>query len=389
MTAPLLTSVTLALPDLLQTIQHIGDQVNELLLPETIDAAVYNDLAHVLRVYGTSRRWTVKAMDGAAAKGRLDLVRWLHETRSEGCSKAAMDGAAANGHLTVMRWLHEHRTEGCSPDAMNSAAANGHLEVTKWLKRRYQWSSDALTAAAKSGADEVVTWFLDACDETRFRFRPALLEAAANGHVKVVRLLLEECCSDDISTALDLAAADGHIDVVEVLLTEKPRASCTGEGSDRKTDQRDGYQITYGLEAVAASGDVRITQLMLKECCDVTYMGRGLKKAAVNGHVEVVKLLLGRSCRPTDVECALKEAVARGNTEVTRALMPRSPDSMYKRSLVAKMTARSRHKRAQRMPRKLTKLPTQCTRAAQVPPFSMSTSPESTFTPSLFVFGEF
>ena len=46
----------------------------------------------------------------------------------------AMTGAAMNGHLEVVKWLHCNRTEGCSASAMNLAAMNGHLEVVQWLQ---------------------------------------------------------------------------------------------------------------------------------------------------------------------------------------------------------------------------------------------------------------
>lgn len=43
-------------------------------------------------------------------------------------------GPAANGHLEVVQWLHENHTEGCTEYAMNDAASRGHLEVVMWLK---------------------------------------------------------------------------------------------------------------------------------------------------------------------------------------------------------------------------------------------------------------
>lgn len=45
-------------------------------------------------------------MNRAAAHGHLEVVKWLHANRDEGCTTAAMDGAAANGHLNVVQWLH-------------------------------------------------------------------------------------------------------------------------------------------------------------------------------------------------------------------------------------------------------------------------------------------
>ena len=75
-----------------------------------------------------------KAMDWAAGKGHLDVVKWLHENRTEGCSKYAMSLAAMHGHLDVVKWLHENRTEGCNKYAMDEAARNGYLDVAKWLR---------------------------------------------------------------------------------------------------------------------------------------------------------------------------------------------------------------------------------------------------------------
>ena len=53
-------------------------------------------------------------MDWAAKYGHLEIVKWLHVNRTEGCTKNAMDLAAENGHLEVVKWLHENRTEGCT-----------------------------------------------------------------------------------------------------------------------------------------------------------------------------------------------------------------------------------------------------------------------------------
>ena len=77
--------------------------------------------------------YTANAMDWAAFYGHLDVIKWLHENRKEGCTTDAMDFAAGNGHLEVVKWLHENRKEGCTGDAMDLASENGHLEIVKWL----------------------------------------------------------------------------------------------------------------------------------------------------------------------------------------------------------------------------------------------------------------
>jgi hypothetical protein len=49
-----------------------------------------------------------------------------------------MDWAAENGHLQVVEWLHENRTEGCTTNAMDSATHNGHLHVVEWLHENWE-----------------------------------------------------------------------------------------------------------------------------------------------------------------------------------------------------------------------------------------------------------
>eukprot|EP00122_Pirum_gemmata_P019720 Pgem_evm1s18451 len=57
-------------------------------------------------------------MDMAATNGYLDIVKFLHFNRKEGCTRLAFDGAARNGHLEIVRFLHYHRFEGGTERAM-------------------------------------------------------------------------------------------------------------------------------------------------------------------------------------------------------------------------------------------------------------------------------
>eukprot|EP00644_Phytophthora_capsici_P007937 jgi/Phyca11/128611/e_gw1.77.150.1 len=50
------------------------------------------------------------------------------------CTIEAMTFAAINGHVEVVQWLHENQSEGCSDDTFSLAAGNGHLEMIQWLK---------------------------------------------------------------------------------------------------------------------------------------------------------------------------------------------------------------------------------------------------------------
>ncbi|KAI8847262.1 hypothetical protein BC829DRAFT_396815 [Chytridium lagenaria] len=72
-------------------------------------------------------------MNQAAMRGHLDIVKFLHEHRSEGCTTHGIDSAARNGHLDIIRFLHENRSEGCTTSAMDNAAGYGHFEIVKFL----------------------------------------------------------------------------------------------------------------------------------------------------------------------------------------------------------------------------------------------------------------
>lgn len=103
-------------------------------------AARHGDLAVVQRLHARS---TPMALTHAA---HLDLVRWLHEFRTEGCTDNAVvyqwlhlhrpqrftteatDRAAQEGQLESVLWLHLNRTEVCMTKEMN-----GKLDMTRWL----------------------------------------------------------------------------------------------------------------------------------------------------------------------------------------------------------------------------------------------------------------
>ncbi|KAE8986439.1 hypothetical protein PF005_g4473 [Phytophthora fragariae] len=77
---PLLLSVSRAVPEAIQAIPHLCQSISSFLLPLTVDSAVYNDLQRVLRTFGAFVPWTTRAMDGAAARGRLDIIQRLVAT---------------------------------------------------------------------------------------------------------------------------------------------------------------------------------------------------------------------------------------------------------------------------------------------------------------------
>lgn len=76
-------------------------------------------------------------IDTYAKQGNLEMIIRCNNQDTK-CSVWAMDFAATYGYLDVVKWLHENRTEGCTQYAMNMACQNGHFEVVKWLHKNQQ-----------------------------------------------------------------------------------------------------------------------------------------------------------------------------------------------------------------------------------------------------------
>ncbi|OQR89256.1 hypothetical protein THRCLA_22716 [Thraustotheca clavata] len=90
-------------------------------------------------------------MDYASMNNHLDIIKYFHENRTEGCTSYAMDNAASsghfelvmamdstadNGHSEIVKILHENSTEGCTTNAMDNAARRGYLDIAKILHEK-------------------------------------------------------------------------------------------------------------------------------------------------------------------------------------------------------------------------------------------------------------
>ncbi|TMW58618.1 hypothetical protein Poli38472_010177 [Pythium oligandrum] len=104
------------------------------------------------------------AIDGATRNGHLDMVKYLHEERNDGCTIDAVDIAANNGHLDVVKFLFEHRQEKGSMEALNDAAANARGEVLRYLLTKMPDIpvSDAVTEAARKNDFDLIKLLYDA-----------------------------------------------------------------------------------------------------------------------------------------------------------------------------------------------------------------------------------
>ena len=133
---------------------------------------------------------STNAIDRSALNFHLEVVKWLHENRSEGCTSEAMDSAALNGHIEVIKWLHENRSEGCTESTMDEAAEYGHLEIVKFLhyNRSEGCTVNAMDYAAFCGHINIVQFLHLNRSEGCY---DALVYATEYCHFEIVKYLVK------------------------------------------------------------------------------------------------------------------------------------------------------------------------------------------------------
>ncbi|EGG22236.1 hypothetical protein DFA_04354 [Cavenderia fasciculata] len=243
---------------------------------------------------------TSYAMDDAAGGGHLNVVKFLHFHRTEGCSEFAMDGAAQNGHLEI--FLHQHRTEGCTIDTIEFVSQNGHIDVLKFLQENRsetETTTNAMDYAAKNGHIEIVSYLQE--HRTEGASTDAIDEAARNGHIEVVKYLYEHRGEDVSPGVIDDAAKNGHIEVVKYL------SEYSSEGA-----------TTNAMDMAAKNGHIGVVQYLHQHRSEgaTTYAMDG---AAEKGHIDVVRYLHEHRSEGATTY-AMNEAAENGHTNVVEFL---------------------------------------------------------------------
>lgn len=217
-----------------------------------------------------------EAMDIAASRGLLDVVRWLHRNQNDGCTTKAMDQAATNGHLHVVQWLHLNRSEGCTSRAMRGAIRNNHFQLVKWLheNRTEGCHPQSMDQAAGRGDLELVRWLhanrAEGCTANAINF------AAALGDIKMVQWLHENLPQALRANAMDFAAKYGHWDVLKYLHAQQ-------------------YQRTEtALQKAIENGHGNVVTWLLKTGPSDSVDQKAVRNAANRGHLAVLAILCPR-----------------------------------------------------------------------------------------------
>ncbi|KAL3659085.1 hypothetical protein V7S43_015969 [Phytophthora oleae] len=228
-----------------------------------------------------------RAIDAAAARGQLAMVKKLHEDGRWPCTSLAMDMAAANGHLEVVKFLHENRREGGTAVGMCSAAGNGHLEVVQWLHENRNndgCRSLVLDLAATNGHVNVLHWLVPRFP--RFSCSPAFLPSvAAHGNIKTLQYLHKEMRMPLDLRTLGAAIGSGHFELVQYI-------------SDRIPVEQKHSLSPIAAEKAAASGNVELLAFVVERLG--LWSPQVLVAAATTGNVEMAEWIEKRTDSPTE-----------------------------------------------------------------------------------------
>ncbi|EEY58546.1 uncharacterized protein PITG_10629 [Phytophthora infestans T30-4] len=258
-----------------------------------------------------------KCVEEAAAVGSIEILQYLLE---KGVNVNALDDedednegvhdAAANGHITMLEFLTEEgyiqddtvglllkaadagqpiymypsspretelQTEPSKPGyttaAMDGAAGNGHLNVLRWLLENESegCTTQAMSLAARNGHFEVVQWL---CDNIQKDWIASAMDSAASGgHIEILEWLHERGfqCSVD---AMDGAASGGHLEAVKWLQDHRSEG-CT----------------KAAMDGAVSCGALRLVK-WLHENRSEGCTRSAFYKAALLGHLDVIKWLL-------------------------------------------------------------------------------------------------
>ena len=272
-----------------------------------------------------------RPLRAAASEHHDDLVEFLLKR-----------GADVNIERPSSGYSVEHRITGWGPsNAVQAAARAGHESTLQLLlKPEYRVEragsefQKAIFEAACGGHDKIMEWLMKIGGYTSpcLFHEWILVQVCINGHVQIVRILLDMGVSPDLDwmpmeSALSMAAEYRHLEIVRMMLEHGARPDYCATGSSNTS--------FTPLNKAAKRGNMEMCQLLLSYGADIhggwpTAVGQ----AITHRHAELFKFLLANGAdleRPNNGSTAFSDLMDEGFEEIRSIL--RNTEAFVKRRI--------------------------------------------------------
>lgn len=318
-------------------------------------SAGHVNVASILVEHGASinthsNEFKESALTLACYKGHLEMVRFLLEAGADQEHKTdemhtALMEASMDGHVEVARLLLDSGAQVNMPaDSFESpltlAACGGHVELAMLLLERGANIEEVndegytpLMEAAREGHEEMVALLLsqgaDINAQTEETQETALTLACCGGFLDVADFLIKAGADIEsgANTPLMEAAQEGHLDLVRHLINCGANVNATTSSGDTA--------LMYACE----NGHTDVAELLLQAGADLEHEAEGgrssLMKSSRAGHLCTVQFLINRGANVNKVttnndHTALSLACAGGHLAVVELLLANGADPTHR-----------------------------------------------------------
>jgi hypothetical protein len=221
----------------------------------------------------------------AALQGRLEVLKWLHDTVCSLPAEHVYGPAARQGHLDVLKWA---RASGLGPfdnrKVLRNAIDGRHTHILRWLHDEEALSWETIWACVVARAD--FETIMEIRKEQGVWDASMPVAAAAHGRPEIAMWAIEHGCPWD--DRLCIVAARGNLALLEWL---------AARGNVCKVP---------AIDYAAHDGRLEIVKWLRARGCPFGPMTCDM--AAKNGHLEVLKWLHENGCPWGESTC--REAAA-------------------------------------------------------------------------------
>ena len=196
------------------TALHLASSNGNLMVVKYLIETCHVDI-EAKTIYGST------ALHLAGLYGFLEIVQYLVETcqvdeeaKTYG-GQTAYDLALSNGKINILEYLKERRTKSTVEMVESMTSEDKEKRIEEFLDAAKQGNLDKVKTHVNSGIDK---------EAKSNRGYTSLHLASDNGHLEIVKYLVEICCADSEAksnggwTALHFASYSGHLEIVRYLV---------------------------------------------------------------------------------------------------------------------------------------------------------------------------